>query len=93
MEKSSCKGNHSRSPVAPSERTTSARSGVSAMELTVFEPPSVGLEVDTTLGPGRLLYPIREERWIVLVGTKGYSAEITMEESDDGTDDRPADNG
>lgn len=87
MEKQCCKGNHSPShPVLP-ERTTNARSGVSAMSLTIFEPPCVGIQVDTTLGPGRLLYPIRDERWIVLIGTKGYTADITVEEAIDGTDD------
>lgn len=55
------------------------KTGVSALSLTVAEPPSVGTLVDTSLGPGRLLYSIPDERWIVLVGTKGYVAEVNVE--------------
>ena len=69
--------------VAPEQTTRRTRSSanVAALSLTIPEPPRVGLEVDTTLGPGRLLYPIASERWIVLVGTKGYVAEINVEEA------------
>ncbi len=80
---------HSSNRRVRPERRTSTRSSAKGevLQIVTTVPPKPWLEVETSLGIGRLLYSVKGGQWVVLAGTKGYKAEIEVKEIEETSND------